>query len=91
MNAELSPETRALIQRTQAAMPSQQTPEFTRLREFLLNAQACTSLTDDEATARMNVIGSGTTHGWRLTEDPELAPVPCADNPDTHRHLIFEA
>ena len=88
--ADLSPQTRALIEQTEAAAPSQKTPEFTRLREWMLNMQACTSLSDEDATARANLMPSGTTLGWVLSTDPELAPVPCADNPETHRHLIFE-
>mgnify|MGYP001301199921 CR=1 FL=1 len=88
---ELSPKTRALIAQVEAAAPGQQTPEFTRLREGLFDAQVCTSLSDEEATARMNEVPSGTSGGWQLTTDPDLAPVACADNPSTHRHLIFEA
>ena len=87
---DLSPAVRALVEQVNANMPSQQTPEFTRLSERLLGIQACTSLSDEEATERVNRAPSGTTNGWQLSTDPELAPVPCADNPSTHRHVIFE-
>lgn len=87
---DLSPELQAVVDRTQAALPSQETDEFTRLRETLLGVQACTSLSDEEATERVNRLPSGTMNGWQLTTDPDLAPVPCQDRPETHRHLIFE-
>ena len=87
---ELRPETRALIAHIDANIDSQNTPEFMRIKESLLWIQACTSLSDEDATARINIIPAGTTYGWQLTEDPDGAPVPCEDKPDTHRHLIFE-
>lgn len=87
---ELKPETVALVARVEAALPSQNTPEFTRIQERLLSTQVCTSLPDDEATVRMNLLPSGTSHGWQLSTEPENAPVPCADQPETHRHLIFD-
>ncbi|MEV7265632.1 hypothetical protein AB0N38_18955 [Micromonospora aurantiaca] len=86
---QLSPATRRRVEAVEAAAPTQQTPEFTRLWEHLLYAQACTSLSDEDATARMNLLPSGTSGGWQLTTDPANAPVACADNPTTHRHLIF--
>ena len=88
--ADLSPATRALIEQTEAALPSQKTDEFTRLREGIFEILACTSLPDAEATERANLMPPGTTYGWQLSERPEHAPIPCADRPDTHRHLIFE-
>ena len=80
-----------LVDQTEAALPRQKSPEFTRIREGLFDAQVCTSLSDEDATARMNEMPSGTSYGWQLSTEPTCAPVPCADNPDTHRHLIFEA
>ena len=90
MTADLSPETRALIDRIEAASPGQKTPEFTRLSEHVFNIRVCTSLSDEDATVRANEMPPGTTYGWQLSTVPECAPVPCADNPSTHRHLIFE-
>lgn len=87
---ELSPQTQALVAQVEAAIPSQHTPEFERLDERPLSVQVCTSLTDADATERVNRIPAGTSHGWQLSTEPGLAPVPCADKPDTHRHLIFE-
>lgn len=86
----LMPSTVRLIEQIEAAAPTQQTPEFTRLGEMLLSIQVCTSLSDEEATTRANLVPPGTSYGWQLSTDPALAPVPCDDNPDTHRHLIFE-
>lgn len=88
--ADLSPETRALVEQIEQSRPMQFTPEFTRIRETLLNMQVCTSLSDEDATARANVMPSGTSFGWVLSTDPKQAPVPCDDNPDTHRHMIFD-
>lgn len=91
MTDNLRPSTRKLIAQVEAAAPRQKTPEFTRLMEGLFNVQVCTSLDDAEATARMNEVPSGTSNGWKLTTEARLAPVACADKPDTHRHLIFDA
>lgn len=88
--ATLSPATRRLVESIEAAEPTQHTPEFERIREDLCSIQVCTSLSDEDATARANLVPSGTSHGWVLTSDPVLAPVACAEQPDTHRHLIFE-
>lgn len=85
------PSTRKLVEQVEAATPRQHTPEFTRLMEGLFNVQVCTSLDDAEATARVNEVPSGTSNGLRLTTDVRMAPVACADKPDTHRHLIFDA
>lgn len=63
--------------------------DFVRIQENLVSAQVCTSLSDEDATARMNLTPSGTSHGWQLTDDPDNGPVPCADEPDTRRHLVF--
>jgi hypothetical protein len=80
-----------LVDQTEAALPGQKTPEFERIREGIFSVQVCTSLTDDEATARVNELPSGTTGGWTLTADPDAQPVPCDDKPNTHRHLLFDA
>lgn len=90
MNAELSPETLDLITKITAAAPSMKTPEFEVISERLLSVQVCTSMPDAEATERMNLLPSGTSHGWSLSTEPVNAPVPCADQPETHRHLIFD-
>ena len=85
----ISDSTWALVQQVEANRPSQSTPEFARLSEKILGVQVCTSLSDEEATERVNLVPAGTTNGWVLSERPEHAPVPCDDRPETHRHLIF--
>lgn len=86
----LEPRIAALADQMQAGLAEQQGPDFERLSERLLSIQVCTSLSDEDATTRMNLTASGTTHGWQLSVEPANAPVPCADKPDTHRHLIFD-
>lgn len=90
MAAELSPRLLAMVDQMQAGLDEQKGDDFERLKEGLFNAQVCTSLSDDEAAARMNLTPSGTSHGWQLTDEVSQQPVPCADRPATHRHLIFE-
>ena len=79
----------AYVDQLLAGLKQQQTWEFFRLAENLVSVQVCTSLSDEDATARMNLTPSGTTGGWQLTDDPNNGPVPCVDEPATHRHLIF--
>jgi hypothetical protein len=79
----------AYVDQLLAGLKQQQTWEFFRLAENLVSVQVCTSLSDEDATARMNLTPSGTKGGWQLTDDPNNGPVPCADEPATHRHLIF--
>ncbi|MEO3922666.1 hypothetical protein ABGB07_02105 [Micromonosporaceae bacterium B7E4] len=96
MSDNLSPATRDLIARVEAAVPTQQTPEFTRYAEGLVCVSVCTSLPDDAATARINLMPPMGDRGeWVLSEAAEFAdgsphPNPCDINPQTHRHLLFE-
>ena len=87
----LMPETLALVRQVEANMPRQESDEFTRISEGLFDLRVCTSLTDEDATARVNEVPSGTRHGWVLNLAEGFAPVPCDDRPDTHRYLMFEA
>lgn len=88
--AELEPRLQARVDAVEAGLAAQKGEDFERLREGLFNVQVCTSLSDEEATARMALTPSGTSYGWQLTEDADAQPVPCAGRPDTHRHLVFE-
>lgn len=88
--AALEPRLQKLVDEMEAGLAAQQTAEFERLREALFGVQVCTSLSDEEATARMNLTPSGTSHGWQLTDSVAAQPVACADKPSTHRHLVFE-
>lgn len=97
---DLSPETRALIAKTREVEPLMKTPEFEQIPlsgepgilGTLLYTRACTSLSDEEATARINLLPPMGDHGeWvLLTKEGEGGPVPCQDKPDTHRHLMWE-
>lgn len=92
---DLSPKTRQLIAEMEAVVPLLKTTEFTRYAEGLFGASACTSLSDEDALARMNLAPSGTSGGWQMSEQTEFPtgephPCPCEDKPDTHRHIYFE-
>jgi hypothetical protein len=57
----------------------------------LTHARACTSLSDEAATERMNTENpTGIESWWEICASEALAPVACQERPDTHRHLIFE-
>lgn len=57
-------------------------------------ASVCTSLTDEQATNRLNESHpTGLDHGWSIADEAfqtgESNPCPCNDAPDTHRHILF--
>jgi hypothetical protein len=82
----------AQIEAIEAA--AQPTDEFTIYAEGPFYSSVCTSLTDEEATARRNLAPSGTDLGWRIVDGPfrDGTPngSPCQQRPDTHRHLLYE-
>ncbi|MGR6922602.1 hypothetical protein ACU635_50825 [[Actinomadura] parvosata] len=60
----------------------------------LVCASVCTSLTDDQAAARLNEAHpTGITSRWEVADEPfangDPNGRPCPDRPDTHRHLLF--
>lgn len=68
--------------------------DFTAYSVGLCMASACTSLTDDDATAQMNTEHpTGITSRWRIADeafqDGTPNGNPCHDHPETHRHLLF--
>jgi hypothetical protein len=67
-------------------------PVFAIYTEGLCFASVCTSLTDEQATARMPEAGGDLV--WRIFDGPFHDGIPngspCPDDPDTHRHLLFE-
>ena len=87
----LEPRLVALVDQTQAALTEQQGDDFKRLQENLASVLACTSLSDEDATARMTLTPPSSSGWlrWQLDTDPANAPVPCAEKPTTHRHLVF--
>lgn len=70
-------------------------PAFDVLAVGIVAASVCTSLSDEEATARLNETEpTRISSGWALSEDPTFAdgspnPQPCSLKPETHRHLLF--
>lgn len=68
---------------------------FTAYAVGVCNASVCTSLSDDEATARLNLEHPTGIGPWFVAADSHFAdgthtnPCPCEDKPDTHRHILF--
>lgn len=88
--ADLSPQTRALVEQIDAAQPLMKSDEFEVISEDLFYRRACTTMSDEDATTRVNLWPSGTSNGWTLCTAEGQAPVPCNDKPETHRHLMWE-
>lgn len=63
--------------------------DFMAYQVSLVWAAACTSLTNEQATDRLNAEHpTGITSRWELaTAEPNS--VPCPDLSGTHRHLLF--
>ncbi|MGP4092977.1 hypothetical protein [Nonomuraea sp. KM90] len=87
----------ALIAACEAVKQADKAPvpeSFTVITVGLCVATVCTSVTNDEATGRLNVAHpTGISTRWELAGDPfpngDPNPSPCRDHPDTHRHLLF--
>lgn len=88
--SDLPPHLKAYVDQMEAGLEAQQGDDFERLGENMFAVAVCTSLTDEEATARLALTPSGTSGGWQLSTDPDLLPKPCDEKPGTHRHLLFE-
>lgn len=58
---------------------------------LLIYTRVCTSLSDVDATSRLNETNPpGTSvNEWRLCTEEDQLPIACEDNPGTHRHLMF--
>lgn len=64
--------------------------DFTITRVGLVQMQICTCLSVKKAIKEANVQNpTGLSHGWSLTNDATLAPIPCDDAPKTHKHYIL--
>lgn len=67
-------------------------PDF-RGTVSLCTAVVCTSLSDEQAVDRLNAEHpTGISSAWGLADhfrEGEPNGQPCADSPDTHRHLLF--
>jgi len=70
------------------------TPEFTAYAVGLVCASACTRLTDEETTRRLNWERPTGVAPWRISSDDHFAngspmPGPCEFDA-RNRHLLFE-
>jgi hypothetical protein len=70
--------------------------ELTVYAEGLCYASVCTSLPDEQADAMMANRPSGTRNGWQRSKDTHFHgglpnPCPCERDPDTRRHILYEA
>jgi hypothetical protein len=69
--------------------PTKEEHGFEITRMNLLNLHVCSKLSPDEIEERVNRFSpSGTSNGWRLERDGNLAPVDC-DNGDGSKHYVF--
>lgn len=87
----------AVTRKPAATAPPEHTqagPAFVAYSVGMCSASVCTSLTDEEATQRLNASHpTGISSRWRLPDEPlaygERNGRPCPDRPQTHRHLLF--
>lgn len=57
------------------------------MKTLALAVQVCTTLSDEEATTKVNAVHpAGTEHGWMV--DTEQGCFECDDNPG-RRHIVF--
>lgn len=64
---------------------------FELTRYNLLYAQVCSDGTWDETLEWIRRENpAGTENNWSKDESPAGAAVPCANNPTTHKHYMFE-
>jgi hypothetical protein len=67
------------------------TEDVVIIRRKFLNLQVCAfgECSPELIERRTNQMDwAGTRHGWRITEDPELAPVPCDDDPARLHYIL---
>jgi hypothetical protein len=67
--------------------------DFTIYSLGICYASVCTSLTNREATRRLN-SEQPVNSGWKVSKDKKFHsgqpnPCRCEDNPKTHRHILF--
>ena len=99
--SDLSPTAAAMLVRAEqqlAAYPADQVTtipddgdyDHRLIEENVLGARVCTRLTAQEAADWLTKVRAPGTSAnqWFVSED--IAEVPCAQFPDTHRHVIVE-
>lgn len=73
------------------AIKKDESSEF-QVHEGIAYARVCTSLSKEEAVARMRRRPSGTSHGWVFADEPfsDATPNPCpCDKLPNHTHYLF--
>ena len=61
----------------------------------MVHASLCTTLSNEEATERMNgEFPTGIGSDWQISDDETFAdgkehPCKCEDSPETHRQILF--
>lgn len=69
--------------------------EFCIYADGLVHSSVCTSLTDEQATSRINEqLPTGIASQWEISPDEKFSTgewngCPCETFPDTHRHILF--
>jgi hypothetical protein len=81
---------------SESPVPEETPGAFTAYAVGVCNASVCTSLSDEEATFQLNLQHwTGIGAPWQISDDTHFAdgthtnPCPCEDQPDTHRHILF--
>ena len=92
---EFSESTKALLG-AYTAWDAEYAAEVTVYSEGLLHASACTALDDEQTDAAMAARPSGTSGGWTRSADTHFDdgkpnPCPCDAEPQTRRHVLYEA
>lgn len=72
-------------------------PDFDAYSVGLCYVSVCTSLTDEEATDRLNhEHPTGINSSWFVSTEPHFHegyasnPCPCPSSPSTNRHVLFQ-
>jgi len=67
--------------------------KFEIIGNNLFQCRVCTSLTEEEALQQTRKENpAGTSNNWQqydYKEEPKMKPIPCADDPKTHKHYVF--
>ena len=81
-------------ERLEQAITAEEGEDFVVYGEGLIYASVCSSLAQDEVVARMHRRLCGTHAGWGLSDKAfktgEPNPCPCDNQPETHKHYLFE-
>lgn len=63
--------------------------ELVVTRMTICHIQVCTVLPEDEVEAAVRAkVPCGTSDGWRMSTDPDLAPVQCEEFPERTHYVL---